>query len=196
MIQSTNFNTFEEFLEQVLRDPGYTFDTFDLIKDRCLDGLLLEFGVAEGFTLFKLNDCFEGTRAIHGFDSFNGLPEDWRSGYPAGTFACVPPTVPDNITLHIGLFQDTLDKFLAEHPENVAFLHLDADLYSSTDFVMRRLENRLVPGSLVYFDELIYPCNEFRQHEYKAFIEHHERTGLHYGYLGRRNQEAYAFRVI
>lgn len=196
MTQSTDFTNFQDFLEQVLREPGSCFDTFDLIKDQCMDGLLLEFGVAEGFTLLKLNQCFDGSRAIHGFDSFNGLPENWRVDYPAGTFACEPPAVPDNITLHVGLFQETLEKFLEENPGNIAFLHLDADLYSSTDYVLRQLEHRLVPGSLVYYDELTYPAHDFREHEYKAFIEHHERTGLHYAYLGRRNHEAYAFKVI
>lgn len=196
MFKSTDFQTFEAFLDKVISEPDECFDTYNLISGMCIDGLLLEFGVASGLTVKKLNDCFNGTRTIHGFDSFNGLPEDWRHNYPAGTFACELPEVPENIILHVGLFQDTLKGFLEATPGNIGFLHLDADLYSSTDYVLRQLEDRLVSGSLVFYDELVYPSHDFKEHEYKAFVEHHARTGLHYEYIGRRNPEAFAFKVI
>ncbi len=55
------------------------------IQNIKVDGLILEFGVYKGETInfiaSKLRD-----KVIYGFDSFEGLPEDWRSGFPKGTF--------------------------------------------------------------------------------------------------------------
>lgn len=193
---SKDFETFAAFLENVINNRGPEIDLFKIAGETGQTGLILEFGVAEGYTLNIINNSFDGKREVHGFDWFKGLPEDWRVNYLQGTFACEPPKVPDNVHLHIGLFQDTLEDFLTENPGQISLLHLDADLYSSTHFIMTHLENRLVEGSLVYFDELVYPSHDFREHEYKAFIEHHERTGNHYEYIGRRNAEAYGFRLI
>ena len=55
---------------------------------------------------------------VHGFDSFRGLPEDWagRDGMKKGTFDVNgrKPTVPDNVVLHPGWFNETLPKFILE----------------------------------------------------------------------------------
>ncbi|MDJ0106389.1 TylF/MycF/NovP-related O-methyltransferase, partial [Rhodococcus erythropolis] len=65
----------------------------------------------------------------------------------------------------------------------VAFLHLDADLYSSTKTVLDLLGDRLVPGSIVVFDEFFnYPG--WQQHEYRAWTEFVTRTGISFEYLG------------
>jgi hypothetical protein len=82
------------------------------------------------------------------------LPEDWKEN-PRGTFACdIPSDLPPNVELVPGLFQDTLDEWLARHPGTIGFLNMDADLYSSTSFVLDRLAPRFVPGSIVHFDEI------------------------------------------
>ena len=82
-----------------------------------------------------------------------------------------------------GLFEDTLPSFLNDEPGPVAFLHLDADLYSSTKTVLDLLGDRLVPGSIVVFDEFFnYPG--WQQHEYRAWTEFVTRTGISFEYLG------------
>src|SRR5487761_512490 len=48
------------------------------LKEAPADGLVLEFGVGNGASLRHLA---RGGGACHGFDSFEGLPEDW-----VGTF--------------------------------------------------------------------------------------------------------------
>jgi len=106
------------------------------------------------------------------------------------------PNLDANIKLYKGWFNETLPAFLEQHPDQIAFLHLDADLYSSTAYVLEQLENRLVTGSFVVFDELHYQYHNYLEHEYKAFIEHHDRTGFHYEFLGRRRWEAYSFKLI
>jgi predicted O-methyltransferase YrrM len=142
------------------------------------EGLVLEFGVATGDTLRRIA---AKRSPAHGFDSFEGLPEDWRTGYTKGAFAMAPPTIA-GATLHVGWFEDTLPKFFVDHEGPIAFAHLDADLYSSTVTIFREGEDRFVEGSILLFDEYFnYPGWE--HHEHKAFEEFIERTGHGLEYL-------------
>ena len=146
------------------------------------EGLYLEFGVYSGATLRQIaQHAPAGT--VFGFDSFEGLPEHWRSGFGAGAFSVEGlPEVP-GAELVVGWFDATLPGFLAEHPGPVAFLHLDADLYSSTVTVLDALADRLRPGTVVLFDEYFnYPGWE--EHEHRAWGEFVERTGISFEYLG------------
>ncbi|AKD95581.1 hypothetical protein XU06_01305 [Rhodococcus erythropolis] len=149
-----------------------------------IPGMALEFGVTSGTTLRIVAEAFterEGT--VAGFDVFSGLPETWRTGFPVGEFAQESiPEVP-GAQLVPGLFEDTLPSFLNDESGPVAFLHLDADLYSSTKTVLDLLGDRLVPGSIVVFDEFFnYPG--WQQHEYRAWTEFVTRTGISFEYLG------------
>ena len=101
-------------------------------------GLYLEFGVYQGATINLI--ASETESAVHGFDSFEGLPEFWRDAYDKGTFQIAGlPAVNSNVTLHKGWFSDTLPLFLDKHCESVSFLHVDCDLYSSTQTVFSSL---------------------------------------------------------
>lgn len=147
-----------------------------------VEGSVLEFGVGSGESLALLVHLLH-LRKVYGFDSFTGLPEDWRPGFPAGTFAVDKvPDVP-GATVIEGPFEQTLPAFLAEHPEPVALLHLDARLYSSTKTVLDLLGSRLVAGSVVvlgtYFN---YPG--WQQGEFLAWAEFVERTGIEFRYEG------------
>jgi hypothetical protein len=143
-------------------------------------GMTLEFGVASGTTLKIIATARNGER-VFGFDSFKGLPADWRSGFPAGKFEVEePPEVP-GAELVIGLFDDTVPGFLAEHEGPVDFLHVDSDLYSSAKTVLDQVGPRLRVGSVVVFDEFFnYPA--WREHEYLAWTEYVERTGISFAY--------------
>lgn len=144
-------------------------------------GLALEFGVYTGTTLAIIADGRGGD--VYGFDSFQGLPSAWRPGFPEGTFGVPgPPDVP-GAELVIGLFADVLPGFLADHPGDVDFLHVDCDLYSSTVTVLDLVGPRLRPGSVIVFDEYFnYPS--WDQHEYRAWLEYVERTGTTFQYEG------------
>lgn len=146
------------------------------------DGMALEFGVASGTTL-RLIVEHHSRGPVFGFDSFAGLPEDWRAGFTAGTFAQDDLPQVDGAELVVGLFDDTLAGFLADHPGPLAFLHLDADLYSSTATVLDLVGSRLVPGSVVLFDEY-YNFAGWQGHEYRAWQEHVGKTGIAWEYLG------------
>ncbi|MEV0677144.1 class I SAM-dependent methyltransferase [Actinosynnema sp. NPDC050436] len=146
------------------------------------DGLALEFGVYAGSTLKIIAAAREGS-GVYGFDSFEGLPENWRSGFPAGMFTVDDlPDVP-GAELVVGWFDETLPGFLAEHPGPVTFLHVDCDLYSSTKTVLDHVGPRLVPGSVVVFDEY-FNFPGWREHEHKAWTEYVERTGTAFSYEG------------
>lgn len=143
-------------------------------------GLALEFGVASGTTLKIIAAGRNGER-VYGFDSFKGLPTDWRSGFPAGMFQVEePPEVP-GAELVIGLFEDTLPGFLAEHEGPVDFLHIDSDLYSSAQTVLDQVGPRLRVGSVIVFDEFFnYPA--WQEHEFQAWTEYVDRTGTKFAY--------------
>jgi hypothetical protein len=146
-------------------------------------GLICEFGVATGTTInFIAKRLPELT--IYGFDSFMGLPEDWRDGFPKGAFKTASsPNVRPNVHLIQGHFQDTLGPFLQEHPQNVAFMHIDCDLYSSTKTVFESFHSRIQPGTVMVFDEFFnYPG--WQEGEYKAFMEYIEGSAYSFEYIG------------
>jgi hypothetical protein len=146
------------------------------------DGMALEFGVYTGSTLEVIAHARD-KKSVYGFDSFQGLPETWRPGFPVGTFATDDlPDVP-GAELVVGTFDETLPGFIAEHAGPVDFLHVDCDLYGSTKTVLEHVGPRLHPGSIVVFDEYFnYPG--WQEHEYLAWSEYVEQTGLRFEYAG------------
>lgn len=149
-------------------------------------GLCLEFGVYSGHTINLLAEMREST--VYGFDSFEGLPESWRTGFPAGTFATTLPEVRPNVELVRGWFHESLPPFLAAHSEPLAFLHVDCDLYSSTATVLSALADRIVPGTIVCFDEYFnYPGWEM--HEHRAWLEHAAERGVEFQYVGYSDEQ-------
>jgi hypothetical protein len=121
-------------------------------------GLNVELGVYNGVTI----GCLATARPdleFHGFDSFEGLPEDWDMGQKNVNAKAFDregelPDVPDNVKLYKGWFNETLSPFLSETLSPISFLHVDCDIYSSTDYSLNLLNDRIVPGTLIRFDEL------------------------------------------
>jgi hypothetical protein len=145
--------------------------------------LLLEFGVFSGGTINQIAGAIPSTIKVYGFDSFEGLPEDWRPGFLRGRFA-VPslPKVAANVELIKGWFDRTLPEFIAAHPGKVGFLHVDCDLYSSTVTIFQLLRGRFRPGAVVLFDEYFnYPG--WQASEHRAFTEFVESCGCKFEYL-------------
>jgi hypothetical protein len=141
--------------------------------------------VASGASINFIADHTEVT--VHGFDSFQGLPEYWRPGVGAGAFSRASGRLPEvrkNVELHVGWFEDILPGFLAEQDENVAFLHVDCDLYSSTKTVLSFLADRLKPGAVIVFDEY-FSYVGWENHEHAAFDEFvkiHQRSFSYFMY--------------
>ena len=160
------------------------------------DGLVCEFGVFEAESINHIADRLPH-RTVYGFDSFEGLPERWREAFGPGAFSTGGrlPSVRPNVRLLKGWFDATLPAFAAAHPGPAALLHIDCDLYSSTRCVLERLGGRLVPGSVIVFDEYFnYPGWE--EHEFRAFGEFAARRRPGYEYLAyNRLHEQVAVRV-
>lgn len=161
----------------------YVFETLALRQTP--DVLWLEFGVWSGGTINYIAQHASGR--VYGFDSFEGLPETWRPGYEKGEFnrGGALPTVRSNVHLVKGWFSDTLPGFLSERPgQQVAFLHLDADLYSSTIFVLEALKDRL-DGCVVVFDELVnYDGFDGDTGELRAWHEFVSKYEVDYEWIG------------
>lgn len=141
----------------------------------------VELGVASGRTINLIGHYLPLSK-VYGFDSFDGLPEDWHDGvtlFKKGAFSTggSMPNVPCNVTLVKGWFNETLPQFkaiLGETP--IALLHVDCDLYSSTKCGFDVLKNNIVPGTIIVFDEL-WNYTGFQEHEIKAFVEFLNETG-------------------
>ena len=147
----------------------------DCLERAPTNGAHCEFGVFSG-TSINLLAAKRPAQIFDGFDSFRGLPEAW-SGYRPFDFdrQGALPVVRDNVRLHVGLFDATLPAFV-QSAGPVAFLHVDCDLYSSTVSIFSHLGPKLLPGSVIVFDEYFgYPG--FEHHERKAFAEFLQSSG-------------------
>jgi hypothetical protein len=121
-------------------------------------GLNVELGVYNGVTISCLSTARPDLE-FHGFDSFEGLPEDWDTGQKNVKAEAFDrngelPEVPDNVKLYKGWFNETLEPFIKEHMKPISFLHVDCDLYSSTDYSLNLLNEHIVAGTIIRFDEL------------------------------------------
>lgn len=146
------------------------------------DGLILEFGVYRGETINYL--AAKSEKIIHGFDSFEGLPEYWRDGFSKGEFALdALPGVKENVKLHKGWFDETIPRFIKENNFSaISYLHIDCDLYSSTKTIFEELRSYIKPGTVIVFDEYFnYPGWELG--EVKAFKEFTVQNSINYEYL-------------
>jgi len=172
--------------------PSLYYFTYDMIqlalqstqqtmKER--GGLILEFGVYHGKTIRMIASHFT-QEAIHGFDTFTGIPEDWHST-PSGSYSThgTVPSAPNNVEYHVGLFSDTLSGFLDQHEgAPVQFMNIDYDLYSSTKDVLDVIHDRIVEGTVIVFDEYVMNPN-WEKDEYKAFQEAVQEYGWEYEYI-------------
>ncbi len=147
-------------------------------------GIYCEFGVGSGRTINHIASIATSQK-IHGFDSFEGLPENWREDYGKGAFSTggTLPKVNANVVLYKGWFDKSIPPFRDKFPEPMAFMHMDADLYSSTKTVFDLLGDRIVPGTVLVFDEFFnYPG--WQHGEFQAFRELVETRKFTFEYLG------------
>ncbi|CAM8392837.1 class I SAM-dependent methyltransferase [Candidatus Methylopumilus planktonicus] len=144
-------------------------------------GLILEFGVRHGTSIRQLASLT--SKPIYGFDSFEGLPEDWHqeSKEVYSTKGKIPK-VPTHVTLIPGWFNQTLPLFLEKHGEDVALINIDCDIYSSTKTVLDLLSPRIKKGTIIVFDEYIGNLH-WEEDEHKAFMESIDTYQWKYEYL-------------
>lgn len=153
----------------------------------------LEFGVFEGASIryfSSINDHPDST--FVGFDTFEGLPETWDDGgrmvgkdvFDVG--GQVPQIDDERVSFVKGLFQDTLDDALAAlPPAEQLVIHNDSDLYSATLYVLTAAHARIVPGTVIIFDEFYSVMHEFRALEdyCSAYGRDYEVLGVTEGHV-------------
>lgn len=162
------------------------------------EGLYMEFGVYQGKSINLFAELIK-PNLIYGFDSFEGLPEGWKIAFDTefqkGHFDLKGslPEVRGNVVLVKGWFDKTLPGFAKEHANRpVAFIHIDADLYSSTKIVFDNLDKFDLDGTVILFDEY-YGYQRYQEGEYKALNEFLKRTGMKAEYLARYKWGGQAF---
>jgi hypothetical protein len=133
----------------------------------------IEFGVASGNSFrWWVNRLKNEDNRFFGFDTFEGLPEDWGV-FSAGDMRSDIPVIDDNRIRFIkGLFQETLPEFLKNNnieKTRRKIIHMDADLFSSTLFSLTSLAPFLNSGDILFFDEFNVPNHEFLA--FKIFTE-------------------------
>ncbi len=167
-------------------------EVFSKIVD--VPGDIAEFGVASGvsFKAFvRMNEIvnkslihYVAKKKVYGFDTFDGLPDLSKYDNPSnkeynkkGDFKS-QSTLKDLIefnkvyssgNLVKGLFEDTLEKFIDNNPHiTFSFIHIDCDIYSATNLVLRNLTDRLSVGGIILFDEIFH---EYFPGETKGFLD-------------------------
>ena len=140
------------------------------------NSLFLEFGVFSGTSINHFSDIIKDQN-IYGFDSFEGINEDWYgTSKTKGMFTMNGklPKVNSNVKLIKGLVQETLINFLNEKENSkIIFVHMDLDVYASSKFVLKNIKKKLTSGSIILFDEL-YNFPGWGVGEYKALSEEFE----------------------
>lgn len=129
---------------------------------------VLEFGVFEGYSLNFFASLNRHPQSVfYGFDSFEGLPEDWHETRKKGHFSTggsLPQT--DDPRLHFvkGWFNQSLPRFWEEQPglvksirsgERELVVHFDADLFSSTLYVLSSLAHRFESYRFIFDDFIV-----------------------------------------
>ena len=188
-----------DYVREKMPDALYFMEREPLLRyavDRVSrPGLFLEFGVFSGKSIWVIAE--RSSNLVHGFDSFEGLPEDWTGNKdPKGKYSTGGrlPAVPPNVRLYKGWFSDTLPAFLQAHPDDIAFMHIDCDLYSSTRDVLEATALQIREGTVIVLDDY-FNFPGWRNHEFKALQEFVCRTGMEYDYVGyARHQVALVVR--
>ena len=125
----------------------------------------LEFGVCGGDSFrWWLENNKDNTSSFHGFDTFEGLPEDWGFYKQGDMHAPIPDVSDKRAGFEKGLFQHTLLNFIDQKIDKTGkkkVIHLDADLFSSTLFVLTSLAPYLREGDIIFFDEFSVPNHEY-----------------------------------
>jgi hypothetical protein len=166
-----------------------------------VDGIVAEFGVWTGESINHIARTVSRLRGssttVYGFDSFEGLKEDWSgSASVKGSFSLDgrPPLVEGNVSLIAGWFDETLPRFATENTKPLSFVHVDSDTFEAAETIFRVLGERIVPGTVIVFDEY-FGYRGWRVGEYKAWANFVDSKKLAYEYLGF-STESVAVKVV
>jgi len=84
------------------------------------------------------------------------------------------------------LFEHTVPHFFKNNKQNIAFMHIDCDLYESTRIVFEHAAPFIVPGTIIMFDE-IHGYPNYHEHEYKAWMEFVVEYNINFEWIAYRS---------
>jgi len=151
----------------------YHYEIYKMIKD--LPGDILEFGVFKGSSLIRLltfRNLIENnfSRKIYGFDTFKRFPNQVRksdkklkkeftadAGNPISKIKLtqiLKRKKIENFELIEGDVIKTLNPFLKKNDNlKISLLHLDMDVFNSTNFVLKKLIKKVVKNGIILIDD-------------------------------------------
>jgi len=148
-----------------------------------IDGLYLEFGTYKGKSANKIAKLIY-PKKLYTFDSFKGLPQKWWGGFSEGHFKVDSlPELDANVVAIVGYYENTLP---LPFNQDIAFIHFDCDLYSSTMTILKSLRNNIVNGTIMLFDEWIIPDDKVKSEE-DAFSDWVALENLNYEVILKSN---------
>lgn len=126
----------------------------------------LEFGVYKGESLFYWAKKNTNAKSrFFGFDSFEGLPEDWEKNHKKGKFSTdgkLPQTVDPRIQFIKGWFNQTIPDFKKTFVQtNPMIIHIDSDLYSSALYILTQFDEIMPKRTVIILDEFGNLMHEF-----------------------------------
>lgn len=175
-------------------DTDYTV-LRDVLAEHQPQGWAIEFGVYTGYSLKLIAEYMP----VIGLDSFEGLPEDWRPGFPKGKFdLSTAPGIragfpPANAMIVPGLFEDTLPGLCERGLPWMGLVHIDCDLYSSTVTALNAVMPVIGAETFIVFDEF-HGYDGHEEHEMKAWEEFVIKNQITYSVVGEGPEEK-AFRI-
>lgn len=184
-------------------DKWYCFKLISLyaaISEITLSGDYAEFGVYKGRCAKFIESFLLGNRKLHLFDSFKGLPENWIGPWKKGSFSLDEDEIPEfsnpNVTIHKGLFSETIPVMRSLLSSPLSFIHADADLYESTMDLLQGLNDHIVPGTIILFDEYVMEHKHERDEgEHLALVAWSSECDRKFEYLWRTHWCQVAVRI-
>ncbi|MFZ4398568.1 MAG: class I SAM-dependent methyltransferase [Bacteroidales bacterium] len=166
--QQDKTNIFNDFYS-LKRDHAKRYNLYQYVidklslKEESID--YFEFGVCAGESIkWWVANTLNKDNRFYGFDTFEGLPEDWGTFRKGDMNANIPIIEDTRVQFIQGLFQDSVPEFLSDFPINNGkrkIIHMDADLFSSTLFALSSMYPYLRKGDILFFDEFNVPNHEF-----------------------------------
>lgn len=151
--------------------------------------IILEFGVWKGDSLRLIRELMHPRFHVCGFDSFQGLPEDWENTpCKKGHFSTKGeiPTI-EHVTFYEGWFEDTIPKYIIDIEKNseikdktIGLLHIDCDLYSSTKTIFEYLHPYIKRGTIIVFDDWFYHGEEISLYVNKKYADGEQKAFYEY----------------
>jgi hypothetical protein len=184
-------STVKEFpsaLELGSREDLYRYVSDNLLEGRNSAIDYLEFGVFEGASMKFWSNLNNNTESrFFGFDSFEGLPEEWHSGRGKGAFSTggkSPQITDPRVRFVHGWFQESLRGFMASYsPRARLVIHIDCDLYSSALYCLTTLDPIIQRGTTIVLDDFYDAL-----HVYRALSDYCSAYTRRYKLLARTHQ--------